>query len=80
MINTGNIEEFSRYCDDLYSVQSRKLYRLIEQLGKTAFAREGPLYKYQKTDLLDNLMDYFVSTEEYEKSAYIKTIKEQLSN
>jgi hypothetical protein len=79
MTGSGKIEEFSQHLDDLYSVQSRKLYRLIEKIGEKAFTKEGPLYKYKKTALLDKLIEYFVSTEEYEKCAYLNKIKEKIS-
>ena len=79
MAESEKIEEFSQHLDDLYSVQSRKLYRIIEETGETAFSKQGPLHKYRKTALLDKLIEYFVGTEEYEKCAYLNKIKEKIS-
>ena len=80
MTGSRKIEEFSQHLDDLYSVQSRKLYRIIEEKGEMVFSKQGPLYKYRKTELIDKLIEYFIGTEEYEKCAYLNKIKEKISN
>lgn len=79
MAESGKIGELSQHLDDLYSIQSRKLYRIIEEMGEKAFSKKGPLFKFRETPLLEKLIQYFESTEEYEKCSKILEIKNKIS-
>jgi hypothetical protein len=67
---------FEEEIDKMYDEQSRKLYSYIEVEGEKAFQKEGPLYKFLKTDLFERLISHFESTEEYEKCAYILKVSQ----
>jgi hypothetical protein len=79
MEESGKIRELSQHLDDLYFVQSRKLYRIIEEMGEGAFSKKGPLFKFRETPLLEKLIGYFESTEEYEKCSRLLKIKNKIS-
>lgn len=79
MAKSEKIADFSQPADK-YSVQSRKLFKIIEETGEKCFTKEGSLYKYRKTNLLDKLIEYFESTEEYEKCGFLLKTKEKISN
>jgi hypothetical protein len=69
---TGNMEniqfeQLAKDLDELYDQQARKLYSHIVGIGIEAFTRDGILYKYKDTGLIEKLVSYFESTEEYEK-------------
>jgi hypothetical protein len=78
MEESRKIGEFSQYIKELYSVQSIKLFELIEKMEEEAFSESGPLFKFRKTDLLAKLIEYFESIEEYEKCSDLLKIKKKI--
>lgn len=66
-MENAELNRITKNLDEIYDQQSRKLYNHIMEMGIDAFNKESALYKYRDTDLIQKLIDHFVSTEEYEK-------------
>lgn len=75
MQNT-NLQELSKSLDEFYDQQSRKLYEHIMDMGIDSFRKNGVLYKYKNTDLLQKLISHFESLEEYEKCSDLMKISD----
>jgi hypothetical protein len=78
MKNWEKTEKMFESFEDLYSFRSRKLFDLIEKLQEKAFLKNGPLHKYKESVLLDKLIEYFESTEEYEKCSILSKTKRKI--
>ena len=73
MENT-DLDQLTKSLDELYDQQSRKLYAHIMEMGLDAFHKDSALYKYKDTDLLEKLITYFESVEEYEKCSDLQKV------
>jgi len=73
MENT-DLDQLTKSLDELYDQQSRKLYAHIMEMGLDAFRKDSALYKYKDTDLLEKLITYFESVEEYEKCSDLQKV------
>lgn len=70
--------EFEKIIDRQIDVESRKLFDYIKENGSKAFLEGNPLYRYKNTDLIDRLIKYFESNEEYEKCSVLVNVKNSM--
>lgn len=70
--------ELEKIIDRQIDLESRKLFDYINKNGPKAFLEGNPLSKYRETDLIDRLINYFESNEEYEKCSVLVNVKKSL--
>lgn len=77
-MNTTGFNKLEKTIENLYDYESRKLFNFIIEKGENVFSEDSPLRKFKNTDLIERLIKYFESLEEYEKCADLTKIKEKI--
>jgi hypothetical protein len=63
-----------------YHKKTQDLYKFIKNSGEESFLEGGRFFRFKETPLLEKLILYFESTEEYEKCSVLLNIKKKISD
>lgn len=77
-MNTTDFNQLEKKIEDLYDYETRKLFNFIIEKDQSVFSDDSPLKDFKYTDLIERLIKYFESLEEYEKCVQLSNIKEKV--
>lgn len=79
-MDTTEFNQLEKKIEDLYDYETRKLFNFIIEKGQSVFSEDSPLRNFKDTDLIERLIKYFESLEEYEKCVQLSRIKEKVKS
>lgn len=69
-----SFEQLEARIDKEFDESCRRIYNHIIEMWSEAFHKESQIYKYKYSGTYERILDYFASTEEYEKCSKMQTL------